>query len=125
MTGWSPTLMPTCRVVVADDDGAIRELVTEGLIEAGYLVDVAADGEEALRRIEQHVPDVLLLDMRMPRLSGWEVAHALRERAVRVPIVVMTSAISARGWAEEIGAAGYLGKPFDLDDLIAVIGQFC
>ncbi len=62
--------------------------------------------------------------MRMPILNGWEVARALRKRGVATPIVVMTAAQDARLWSEQIDAAGYLAKPFDLDDLLAMVARF-
>jgi CheY-like chemotaxis protein len=66
----------------------------------------------------------MLLDMRMPVLDGWGVFRALVERAIRVPVVVMTAAQDARRWADEVGAAAHLAKPFDIDDLFGVVGRF-
>jgi CheY-like chemotaxis protein len=59
--------------------------------------------------------------MRMPLMDGWTVARKMRELGARVPIVVMTAAENAKKWADEIGAAGHIAKPFVLDDLIAVV----
>jgi CheY-like chemotaxis protein len=61
--------------------------------------------------------------MRMPIMDGWAVARAMRESGSRVPIVVMTAAESAKRWADEIGAAGHLAKPFGLDDLLTCVEQ--
>src|SRR3712207_3813658 len=105
-------------VLVVDDDDAIREVVQEILEGEGYRVSTAADGREALDRIAQVSPALVLLDMRMPVLSGWDVARELRDRRVDVPVVVMTAAQDARAWAREISAAGYLAKPFDIGDLL-------
>jgi CheY-like chemotaxis protein len=87
----------------------------------GYPVIAVADGAEALRRAAEVEPSLLLLDMRMPGVTGWEVARRLRERGSAPPILVMTAAQDARLWAEQIGAAGYLPKPFDLDDLLTAV----
>lgn len=111
-------------VLVVDDDRSILATIAEILELEGYPFITAADGAEALRRIAADRPSLVLLDMRMPVLNGWEVATALRERGIMVPIVVMTAAQDARQWSEQIGAAGYLAKPFDLDDLLATIARF-
>jgi CheY-like chemotaxis protein len=108
-------------ILVVDDDPAILDAVREILDLEGYPVVTAANGAEALRRVEETRPALMLLDMRMPVLNGWEVARALRERDLALPILVMTAARDAREWAEQIGAAGYLAKPFDLDDLLDAV----
>ncbi len=108
-------------ILVIDDDPDIREVVREILEGEGYLVTTAANGAEALRVLEQQRPALVLLDMRMPVLNGWDFAAALRARGARPPILVMTAAQSARRWAEEIGAQGYIAKPFDLSDLLTAV----
>jgi len=60
----------------------------------------------------------------MPVMDGWAVARALRGQGITVPIIVMTAAESARRWADEVGAEGYLAKPFGLDDLLATVERF-
>lgn len=111
-------------ILVVDDDRAILSTITEILELEGYPFITASDGAEALQHIAAERPALVLLDMRMPILNGWEVARMLRERGVRIPIVVMTAAQDARLWAEQIDAVGYLAKPFDLDDLLATIARF-
>ena len=108
-------------ILVVDDDESILRVVAEILDFEGYPVKTAADGAAALRAVEQARPSLVLLDMRMPVVDGWGFAQRLRERGVQLPIVVMTAAQDARRWAEEIGAAGYLAKPFELPELLAVI----
>jgi CheY-like chemotaxis protein len=108
-------------ILVVDDDPAILATVREILELEGYPVVAVSDGAAALRRAEEVRPSLLLLDMRMPGLTGWEVAQQLRERGIAVPILVMTAAQDARLWAQQIGAAGFLPKPFDLDDLLAAV----
>jgi CheY-like chemotaxis protein len=108
-------------VLVVDDDDAILASVREILELEGYPVVTATNGAEALRRIEEERPALVLLDMRMPGLNGWDVARILRERGLAVPILVMTAAQDARRWAAQIGASGYLAKPFDLDDLLGTV----
>ncbi len=113
--------MEKSRVLVVDDDPAIREMVSEFLRMEGYLVDTAADGAEGLRAVQKRVPSIVLLDMRMPILDGWGFARTLRERGIHLPILAFTASHSPRRWAEEIGAEGFLAKPFDLPQLLAAI----
>ena len=119
----SPKDLGTGPILVVDDDYAIRMAVAEILEFEGYSVATAANGAEALEAIERQKPSLVLLDMRMPVLDGWGFARELRARGVRLPILVMTAARSASRWAEEIGAQGYLAKPFDLPDLLRVVEQ--
>jgi two-component system chemotaxis response regulator CheY len=111
-------------VLVVDDDDAIRLLVIETLRFEGFPVAEAAHGAAAVAAIEAAPPAVVLLDMRMPVLDGWGVARWLRERGGGVPVVVMTAASDAGRWAEEIAAEGVLSKPFDVDDLVQIVGRY-
>lgn len=112
-------------VLVVDDDASILDTVAEFLDMEGYSVECAADGAEALDRIDRAEPALVLLDMRMPVLDGWGVVHALHQRGKSVPILVMTAAQDARKWAEEVGAAGYVAKPFDLLELLDAVERVC
>ena len=112
------------RVLVVDDDPSILETVTAILVTEGYHVKAAGGGREALALAQTWLPTLVLLDMRMPHMDGWAVARALREHGATMPIVVMTAAESARRWADEIGAAGYLAKPFGLDELISCVERY-
>lgn len=115
---------PAPLVVVADDDAAILELVQLVLEGEGYRTLGVRDGAAALEAIARERPALLLLDMRMPGQSGWEVAAALRRPHRRaVPVVVMSATTSTALWAAEIGACGHLDKPFDLAELVAVVGR--
>jgi two-component system, chemotaxis family, chemotaxis protein CheY len=108
-------------ILVVDDDPAILATVVEILDLEGYSVETATNGREALQAVERTNPSLMLLDMRMPVMDGWGVARELRARGDRLPIVVMTAAQNARAWAEEIGAAGFVAKPFELPQLLAVV----
>jgi CheY-like chemotaxis protein len=110
-------------ILVIDDDPAILTTLTDILQFEGYHVVTATNGAEALHRIDEGIPRLVLLDMRMPVMDGWAFARALRERGITLPIFVMTAAQDARRWAQEIGAAGYLAKPFDLPDLLDTVGR--
>lgn len=112
------------RVLVVDDDSSILDTVTAILSGEGYQVMAAGGGREALALVRTWHPTLVLLDMRMPVMDGWAVARSLHESGSRVPIVVMTAAESARRWADEIGAAGHLAKPFTLDELMSCVEKF-
>lgn len=110
------------RILVVDDERTIRELVCEVLADEGYEVVGASNGAEALTALEQDGSFALVvLDMWMPVMNGWQFAAEVAGRGVSLPIVVMTAAREARHRAEEIGAVGYIGKPFDVDQFIEAV----
>ncbi|MBI3978821.1 MAG: response regulator [Chloroflexi bacterium] len=112
-------------VLVVDDEEDIRYLIALILESEGYRVETAMDGRAALTAIERRMPDLIVLDMKMPIMNGWEFAREFRARHNgQVPILVLTAADDARKRAEEIGAAGWLGKPFELDALVRAIGRY-
>jgi CheY-like chemotaxis protein len=113
--------MPDVRVLIVDDEADIRATVSAMLEIEGYDVDEAANGADALHAVERRVPDLILLDMRMPVLDGWGFARELRRRGHRTPIVVMTAARDAARWAAEIAATAFVAKPFGFDDLITAV----
>src|SRR5215217_5347083 len=108
------------KVLVVEDEESFVEALTVGLKHEGFLVDVARDGEEALAAFEESNPDLVLLDVMLPKVSGLDVCRELRSRS-RVPIIMVT----ARG-AEidtvvglEVGADDYVTKPYRLRELVA------
>lgn len=115
-------MRPERQVLVVEDDPDLLALEEAALAEAGYRVAVAVDGIEALERVDREMPGVILLDMRMPRMSGWEFAREFRSRYGNAcPIVVVTAAENARLRAQEIGAAAWLEKPFDLEEVLRMV----
>ncbi len=113
------------KVLVVDDDETISEFVVWVLADDGHEVMSAANGLAALQKLEKFDPDVILLDMRMPVMDGWQFAKRYRDETVSpAPIVVLTAAQDVAQRAGEIKADGYLGKPFDLDALLATIKHF-
>jgi CheY-like chemotaxis protein len=111
-------------ILVIDDDPDILSTVVDILEYEGYQVERATNGAEGLKILEHTRPRLILLDMRMPVLNGWDFARILKERGIKLPILVMTAAQDARRWAQEIGAEGYISKPFDLMDLITAVEGF-
>ena len=111
-------------ILVVDDDPDLREFLQLVLTSMGFEVTSAANGQEALDDMEDHDPDLILLDMKMPVMNGWEFCRALEGRASRPPIVVVTAAPDPAGRAAEVHAEGWLGKPFEYDDLEAMVRRF-
>ena len=108
------------KILVADDDENIVELISLYLRKEGFAVIAARDGGEALQKIAQQEPDLVLLDIMMPVKDGWEVCREVRQR-YRVPVIMLT----ARGEAYdrilglELGADDYITKPFNPRELVA------
>jgi CheY-like chemotaxis protein len=108
-------------ILIVDDDPTILTTLAEFLELEGYPVATASDGCEALQEVAQTEPSLVLLDMRMPVLDGWGFVEKLREQGRSLPILVMTAAQDARQWAQEVGASGYVAKPFDLLDVLSAV----
>lgn len=112
------------RILVVEDDAAIRQLVTELLSESGYHVTTAATGREGLERAAAAQPDLILLDKLMPDGDGTAFAVGYGKTAgPRAPIVALCAARDGPEWADEIGAATYVVKPFDIDTLLDVVRE--
>jgi two-component system, response regulator, stage 0 sporulation protein F len=111
-------------ILVVDDDESHRTLICDLLEEMGYRTQQAGNGREALDLLEMDLPKAVLLDLRMPVMSGWGLLDALKKmpRAKHLPIII----ISAYGFeweAELVGASGYVSKPVDLDKVKATVQQ--
>jgi two-component system KDP operon response regulator KdpE len=108
------------KILIVDDDPALRQLVANTLRQEGYVPITAADGQEGLRQLYQAHPDLIVLDVIMPTMDGWTVCQRVREVS-NVPIIMLT----AQGDPEEIvkgldlGADDYLVKPFEMNVLLA------
>jgi DNA-binding response OmpR family regulator len=107
-------------ILIVDDDLQLLQLVALNLELEGYAVLLASDGQQALNQIETHAPDLVLLDVMMPRMSGFAVCHRVREFST-VPIIIITaqgrSQDKVRGL--DLGADDYLTKPLNMDELLA------
>ena len=113
--------VPPARVLVVDDDHAVRESLRRSLAFNGYDVHLAADGAEALAGIGAIAPDVVVMDVMMPKLDGLETTRALRTAGNDVPVIVLTArdAVGDRVEGLDAGADDYLTKPFALEELLA------
>ena len=108
-------------ILVVDDEPDLRDLVALTLADDGFDVAVARDGREALERIAERRPDLILLDMMMPVMDGRALCARLRADGGLPRVVVMTAADHVAQCAREVGAVGWLAKPFDIDDLVIAI----
>jgi diguanylate cyclase (GGDEF)-like protein len=122
--GYAPRV-ERARVLVADDDAGVRDLCSSILEGEGFAVDTAADGEQAIERALANPPDLVLLDIRMPKGDGWQVAKALAAdpRTQQVPIVLMTGRADSEllDRAVEAGARDFVHKPFEPAQLSQVV----
>ena len=107
-------------VLVVDDDERLREYMRVNLEMEGYTVREAASGDEALRVIEDGPPALVLLDVVMPGIDGWQMLQRMQERHGSIPVIMFSGQVDERsaGQAEERGARGFIGKPFDPQQLI-------
>ncbi|HEV2639608.1 MAG TPA: response regulator transcription factor [Actinocrinis sp.] len=112
---------PGQRVLLVDDEPAVREAIRGGLEFEGFQVAMAADGLEAMELIAKERPDVVLLDVMMPRMDGLTVLRRLRASDPALPVLLLTArdTVGDRVTGLDLGADDYLTKPFDLDELLA------
>jgi len=112
----------SARILVVDDEVDINTILSVTLRRAGYEVISAADGVEAIEIIHLHAPDLILLDVMMPHVDGWEMLRQIQERhgAGSIPIVMFSGKVDAQTAAQAAarGAQGFVGKPFDPQQLV-------
>lgn len=126
--GTQPTVVAKTRVLVVEDNAVNRLIVTDYLEAFGYHTDVAVDGEEAIEKALALVPDVILMDVQLPRRDGLSATRELKSRpeTAGIPVIALT-ALAMSGDAErcyEAGCDGYLSKPCDPDDIVAAVEEF-
>ncbi|TXS55790.1 response regulator transcription factor [Streptomyces sp. t39] len=111
------------RILIVDDEPAVREALRRSLAFEGYGTEVAVDGLDALARAEAYRPELIVLDIQMPRMDGLTAARRLRAAGSRVPILMLTArdTVGDRVTGLDAGADDYLVKPFELDELFARI----
>src|SRR5215470_14176475 len=110
-------------VLLVDDDERMRELVRIELEQEGYDVQEAASADEGLAAIENRTPELVLLDVMMPHVDGWEMLRRIQERhgAGAIPVLMFSGQVDddAQRQAASSGARGFVGKPFDIEELLA------
>ena len=117
------------RVLIIEDEKLII-LSTQMVLEAsGYRVDSAMDGEEGIQKAKQSAPDLILLDIMMPGIDGWETLTRLKQdpETADVPVVIFTAREHSRGHqrSAEMGAADYFRKPFEPEELVELVEKHC
>jgi two-component system chemotaxis response regulator CheY len=112
-----------CSILVVDDDPNMRELLRIHLSNAGYEVDVAHDGLEAGYGLLRSRPDLIISDVNMPHLDGFEFIAAMREEAEfrSIPVIFLTTAAEGEQRGRDLGAVGYVAKPIRADKLLSLI----
>ncbi len=122
-----PDARPGPVVLIVDDDERLREYVRVNLEMEGYTVQEAGSAEEGMDVLDDLRPDLVLLDVMMPKVDGWEMLQRMHDRhgVGSIPVVMFSGKVDegAAGEAEERGAQGFIGKPFDPQELIAQTKQ--
>jgi DNA-binding response OmpR family regulator len=113
------------RIFIADDESGFVSTLKSRLEFEGFEVTTASDGKSALERIREESPDLILLDIMMPAMNGYQVCRELKEdpETSPIPVLMLTakSQESDKFWGKEAGANAYVTKPFDMDELIGEI----
>ncbi len=113
------------RILVADDDPIIRRLIEVNLGLDGFEVETASGGEDALAQAKERSPDLILLDVMMPGITGWEVARLLKEdhETAGIPVVILSARTQDedRRRGQALGVAAYVSKPFDPQALVELV----
>jgi chemosensory pili system protein ChpA (sensor histidine kinase/response regulator) len=127
-TAAEPAASAAPLVLVVDDSLTVRRVTQRLLVREGYRVTLAKDGLDALERLAEEKPQVVLSDIEMPRMDGFDLVRNLRadSRFADLPVIMITSRIAQkhREVAAELGVEHYLGKPYSEEDLLALIGRY-
>jgi len=115
----------SARILIVDDDDSIRDLLRLHLSAAGYEVEVAADAIAAGYLVLKGPPDLIITDVSMPHMDGFEFVAALRADSAlpRIPVIFLTSIEDGEARGRELGAVGYVTKPVRSDRLLALVAQ--
>lgn len=107
------------RVIVCEDEKFIRWALAEHLRSSGYEVEEAENGIECLKLIEKNIPDIILLDLRMPKMDGTATLKLLREKGLKMPVFILSGfgAAGSSREAKELGAQGFIPKPYHLSEI--------
>ncbi len=114
----------TKRILIVEDDDAVRYVLSDALQDAGFAVATAMDGVDALDQIEQHPPDAILLDLMMPTLDGWSFLERFRPQSC-IPVGIISAAPVVLKTADAWGVQVAIGKPFCLDTLVGQVEKLC
>jgi DNA-binding response OmpR family regulator len=114
-------------VLVVEDETPIRETLCEALAFEGYAVLAARGGREALAHLDESCPDLILLDLMMPDISGWDVLEQRHAQSLcaQAQVVLLSAARTVEATARKHNVRAYLPKPFELDDLLDLVNRLC
>jgi CheY-like chemotaxis protein len=118
--------MSSNSILVVDDDSAILELIAQVLTDEGYSVIAAGDGRTAVELARAKRPRLILLDLMMPEMNGWQVIAKLQESPPtrKIPVILLSARRDLAQSAADLGATAYIEKPFDLDDLLECVQRY-
>ena len=113
------------KILVVDDEDTLRTVSSIGLTSEGYNVSTASHGDEAISELQKETFDLVLLDVKMPRMNGFEVLKFIKEKHPTTKVVMLTGLGDVKDAIEskKLGAEGFVGKPCDLVDLLTTIEQ--
>ncbi|MEK7818329.1 MAG: response regulator [Bacteroidota bacterium] len=111
------------RILVVDDEDALRTVLSNELRDAGYDIVMSADGDEAIVELKKSSFDLILLDIKMPRVSGFEVLKFIKQENISLKIVMLTGFADLKNAIEskKLGASEFITKPYDLNEVLATI----
>lgn len=116
---------PRARVLIVDDEPDLIHILEFGLKTAGYEVEIAADGQEGLKKARESRPDIILLDLMLPKLDGYKVCRLLKfdERYRQIPIIILSARTQEgdQNLAKEMGANLFITKPYEFSEILAHI----
>lgn len=116
---------PRARVLVVDDEPDLIRILEFGLRAAGYQVEIAADGQEGLKKAREIRPDIILLDLMLPKLDGYKVCRLLKfdERYRHIPIIILSARTQEgdQALAKEMGANRFITKPYEFSEILSHI----
>lgn len=110
-------------ILIVEDDRAVASMISEFIGGSGYDTEVARDGQDAIVKAKQFQPDLIIMDLMLPRLTGGEAASRLKQDALtsRIPIIGISAVADVTALAELLPLDAVVPKPFDLDDLLAAV----
>jgi len=111
------------KLLVVDDQMGVRRLLFEAFKEEGFIIELAASGHEAVEKVNASIPDIILMDMKMPGMNGLETLHEIKKIQDNIPVIMMTAygELEIVAEAMKLGIKEYVTKPFDINELRGLV----